>query len=756
MRTFALAGVVVLGLLTATAPAEDTVVKVGQGSYALTPPAGAKQPSATVYKTDALRGPIPTNDWCSSLVFAKYSECQYPHPLAVKATQTGLRVYYPGTSIAANRIGIFGDMPDGGQDFVLGHSAQAEFPDARLHDFSDWFVTASFAHEGKRMLVSYGHGSPFVYAIYEGGEPRLTFVKKPAIWSGDARTPVLGVTLEGRHYGLFGPAGSTWSGLDTNQLTCKTGGKPYFAVAVLPKATPETLALFQRYAYTHVIGTKVEWAYEAKSSTVTERFAFTTKAHQGDERATLFALYPHQWRRTAMKLLDLQYDCVRGTMKLAAGTSFSTRRIYPGVLVVLPDMGTSDRKTLKQYIEDEAAAAVPDARDTYWTGKRLGKLAALVPIAEQVGAEAAKAKFLGEMKQRLEDWFTAFKDKEAKKSAGLFCYNRTWGTLIGYPASYGSDDQLNDHHFHYGYYIKAAAEVARHDPAWAARERWGGMVGLLIRDIASPKRNDERFPFLRNFDPYAGHSWASGTALFASGNNHESSSEAMNAWTGLILWGEATGDRAVRDLGIYLYTVEMDAIDAYWFDVYGANHRRGFTPSVVTMVWGGKGVNETWFSNKPPIVHGINWIPIHGGSLYLGRYPAYIRKNYVALVKENGGAKCDDWADAVLMYLALDDPRSAIRQFEERRKSLPIEAGNSLANLYHWLHTLDALGQVDRSVTADHPLYAVFRKGTRKTYIVHNMKGEPLTVVFSDGTTIAARRKGIMVETRLPERGGNP
>ena len=148
------------------------------------------------------------------------------------------------------------------------------------------------------------------------------------------------------------------------------------------------------------------------------------------------------------------------------------------------------------------------------------------------------------MKQRLESWFTAVKDKDAAKELGLFCYNRTWGTLIGYPASYGSDDQLNDHHFHYGYYIKAAAEVVRHDPAWAAPERWGGMVRLLIRDIASPNRKDEMFPFLRNFDPYAGHSWASGTALFASGNNHESSSEAMNAWTGIILWGEATGDRA--------------------------------------------------------------------------------------------------------------------------------------------------------------------------------------------------------------------
>ena len=84
-------------------------------------------------------------------------------------------------------------------------------------------------------------------------------------------------------------------------------------------------------------------------------------------------------------------------------------------------------------------------------------------------------------------------------------------------------------------------------------------------------RNDPLFPFLRNFDPYAGHSWASGHAKFGDGNNNESSSEAMNAWGGLILWGEATGDRTIRDLGIYLYTTEMYGINEYWFDVYGEN-----------------------------------------------------------------------------------------------------------------------------------------------------------------------------------------
>ena len=142
---------------------------------------------------------------------------------------------------------------------------------------------------------------------------------------------------------------------------------------------------------------------------------------------------------------------------------------------------------------------------------------------------------------------------------------------------------MNDHHFHYGYFIRAAAEIARRDQSWAADARWGGMVKLLIRDVVSPDRDDALFPFLRCFDPYAGHSWASGHARFADGNNNESSSEAMNAWSGVILFGAATGDTALRDLGIYLFTTEMNAINEYWFDVHGENFPTNYPASVVTI-----------------------------------------------------------------------------------------------------------------------------------------------------------------------------
>lgn len=752
-RTLTLVGLA--GLLLApggTAAGQGTVVRLGSGSYATAPPPGAKSPPAEIFRTENVQGKMPTSDWWTSLAWIAFSEPMYAHPLTFEAGRGGLRVYDPGNHITADKVGIHGTMPGGGVDVILGHSRQSEFPDARVDGFSDWFVTARFAVPGRSMCPTFGHGSPFVYARYEGGSPRLTFPETPQIWSGGRSSTTLGLTIRGKHYALFGPAGSAWDGIGTAVLI-NVSDKAYFSMAVLPDASPETLRLFERYAHSHVVDTRVEWFYEPRTSRVTTTFRFETHPEEGTERGTIFALYPHQWKHTDQPLLKQEFRSVRGTMKLGTGDSFRTTMASPGILPCLPDVGGADRRRMATLLEAEARAPEPPVRDSYWESKWLGRIAALVAIAEAYGLDREAVGFREAARHRLERWLDATEQGGRLRTRGLFAYNDRWGTLIGYPASYGSETDLNDHHFHYGYFLNAAAVVARHDPSWARRERWGAMVDLLIRDMASPDRDDPMFPFLRTFDPYAGHSWASGSARFRDGNNQESSSEAMNAWSGLILWGEATGDRAVRDLGVYLYTTEMTAIEEYWFDVRGENRPPEYTPSAVTMVWGGKGVNDTWFTRNPEAMHAINWLPIHGGSLYLGRYPAYVERNYAALVSENGGTSWDDLADLIWMYRALSDPADAMRQLESARGKAPTEAGNSPASTYHWVATLARLGRVDASVTADEPLTAVFRRGRTCTYCVYSPTDRPRTVRFSDGYRVDVRKKGFAIARREVEPG---
>jgi endo-1,3(4)-beta-glucanase len=97
----------------------------------------------------------------------------------------------------------------------------------------------------------------------------------------------------------------------------------------------------------------------------------------------------------------------------------------------------------------------------------------------------------------------------------------------------------NDHHFHYGYHILAAAYIGYLDNTWIEANR--GYVNSLVRDIVSPAA-DEYFPQYRNFDWYHGHSWAHGLFPAADGKNQESSSEDVMAVYAVKMWGTVIGD----------------------------------------------------------------------------------------------------------------------------------------------------------------------------------------------------------------------
>jgi glycosyl hydrolase family 81/F5/8 type C domain-containing protein len=440
-------------------------------------------------------------------------------------------------------------------------------------------------------------------------------------------------------------------------------------------------------------------------------------------------------------------------MKIVTGTQFSTSMKYTGVLPELPAVGDStgaDLSTVSAFLNNELANPA-DFRgdDTYWTGKGLGRAARIAEIADQLNLTAVRDSALNVMRTRMTDWFTA----SAGKTARLFYYNRDWGTLIGYPASYGSDEELNDHHFHYGYFVAAAATLAKFDPAWASTGRYGGMVDLLIRDADNYDRADTRFPYLRDFDIYEGHDWASGHGAFGAGNNQESSSEGQNFSNALIQWGQATGNTAVRDAGIWLHTTQAAAINEYWFDVHNENFPATWGHNYSAIAWGSGGAYATWFSGEHAMIVGINMLPITGGQLYLGDYPAVVRSTYAELVRNNGGEPTL-WRDMLWQYLALGDPDSALAKFRAN-SSYTSEEGESKAHTFHWIRNLAALGQVDPAVTANHPLATVFTKNGARTYVASNITNTALTVTFSDGRTLSVPAGKTVASGANTWSGGN-
>jgi len=706
-------------------------ISVGKGSYSTTLPSGKIGPQTSsganaVPKISAsFNKPIQTNDFWSSLIYPFYGDAfsnnLYAHPLYFKAKNNGLQLGYTSspTYAAADYLFPFSQQLTVG---ITGLNAAKTFTD----DYGDWTVIALWDDGTRKMRATLGHGLPFVFLTVSGGSASVTCGSSPTIWYN--QNGVIGMTVAGRHYGIFAPDGSTWSGTTTMQSSLN--GKDYFSVALLPDNQLTTLETFRKHAYAFVTGSTVTWTYDEATAKLVSTFTYTTElkeAVNGNLNQSLTALYRHQWLNTPDALTSYTYNSVAGTMKVFDGNQFTTNLTFEGVLPALPDQGNYNKSDLLAMVNEVAKETLPTG-PTYENGKAIARFAHLVNIADQLGAVSARDHFLAEIKKRLEDWFTVGGAQE-------YSYNSTWDVLTGYPAGYGTDNQINDHNFHSGYAIMGAAIVAQYDSVWAAPENWGGMVDLLIKDGNNFDRTDSRFPFLRSFDPYAGHSWEAGHGDFGDGNNEESSSESMNFAAAVTLWGAITHKKDIRDLGIYLYTTERTAIEQYWFDIDNAVFPADYPYKALGMVWGGKGVHSTWFGANPEFIHGINMLPITAGSFYLGRHPEYVQANYDEIVKELNGPPTI-WQDIIWQYLSFSDPSLALSLYYSNSSYTPFD-GETRAHTHHWLHNLKKMGLPDISVTADIPTYAVFKNSKgEKTYIAYNPASQPVSVHFTDGYTM--------------------
>jgi endo-1,3(4)-beta-glucanase len=168
---------------------------------------------------------------------------------------------------------------------------------------------------------------------------------------------------------------------------------------------------------------------------------------------------------------------------------------------------------LKQNISEQT-----DLNSMYYSGKALSKFATLIYTVNQLGNNVDLAK---DAFQELKTSFARFIDN---KQQYPLAYDAVWKGVVstaGYDGDLNQDfgnTAYNDHHFHYGYFIQAAAIIGSLDPSWlAANKEW---VNMLVRDAGNSVENDAYFPFSRGFDWYNGHSWAKGLSMERTKNPH--------------------------------------------------------------------------------------------------------------------------------------------------------------------------------------------------------------------------------------------
>jgi len=726
--------------------------KLGAGAYHLAPKSGDKAPPTAPHRTEAmLKLAAPTNQWYSTLIFNPKPEALFAHPLTVKTTPAGLELALPSKQVVPTEFRET-EIHYMHRDALLISPAAFEPGPAKLARTSDWAIDIAMDRGADQMQVTVAHGSPYAHVTLSRGDVRIKLPASAERLTIGTDARVLALRIGSKSYAMFGPTGVRWEQASPDEWIGRLpAGSGFLSAAALPDERPETLALLTRHAYAFLQDTRVEWRFDPASSKVETTFTAKTRVMEGPDNGPLLGLYPHQWFNNPSLdgKLGPAYDSIRGKIRLLAASQFKIERTYHGVLPHWPGIkegpGAAEVADMLKVDVRKRRELIPGRENkdnwrvsAYWQGKGLTRTTQLAALAEQQGDLGTRDQLLALAKDRMEWWFGG-------AGRSYFHYDKSLGTVVTYPDEFFAVEEMNDHHFHYGYWIRAAAEIALRDPAWAAKDKWGGMVDMLVADIATPQRGRADFPFLRPFDPYSGFSMASGVGLYDFGNGQESTSEAINAWASLILWAEVTGNRELRDLGIYLYTTEIDAVSHYWFDI----HKQVFPPEYknveASWVFGGRYAHKTWWTDEPRQTKGINLLPVSTFSAYLGRDPVYVKRNVAALKPETDNYNAigkfppnpppkDVWQDIFAKYLALADPAAALAQWNRYGS---VEAGDTRTHTLHWMLSLQEMGLPDFSVTADTPLYTVFKRPDgRRTYLAFNAHKAPITVKFSDGKSL--------------------
>lgn len=731
------------------------IVPIGSGGWRAQVSTADNPVPAAPFRTSAmLERAAPTNQWYSSVMFTRWSEVLHAIPLTAKASPRGLEVGYPEKTIVPTERKDVEVVYPHVADITL-RPLDFEPEAALLAGHSDWAVDISFEAKGQRMLTTVAHGSPFVYAKLSRGHVAFDLGKGLSArpWPSDER--VLLISDARKIYAAFAPTAGQWQPGTASWTLKLPEARRYVSLAVLPDGRDETIAKFLAQAYSHIVDTRADYVVNRQASEVITHFKVKTETLEGPPGTGIVGLYPHHWHRNSALPSNAMgsLGSIRGEIRLFAADSFQTRYRHTGFVPFWPGVkDPTQSKAILATLSKETKRArrmmLEIGQGPYWQGKGLQRISQLMSVADVQGDSATRNDLMNLVKGRFEQWLSG------KSKRTYFHYSPTLGTVVSYPEEYDAVKDMNDHHFHYGYWIRAAADIGLRDPEWIKPERWGGMIDLLVADIATAERGRKDFPYLRNFDPYEGHSWASGVALSPDGNNQESSSEAINAWAGLMMWGALQGRPELVELATYLYTTEIQAINHYWFDIHGLTLPKEYMNVEVSMLFGGKLAHNTWWIDEPRQIHGINLLPLTTSSTYLAESPEFVLKNMAALereikIYESRGKRAkphDIWQDLFAKYVALVDPVKGRARWDEWGS---VELGDTRTHAQHWLAFLDSVGTPDLTVTANTSFFAVFRRADKgKTYMVFNPAAQAQAVRFSDGMVVQALPGQLTVQQR--------
>ncbi|WP_416405900.1 glycosyl hydrolase [Curtobacterium sp. LFS084] len=600
----------------------------------------------------------PTNRWFSGLVFGDAPQPVFPSPISWQVTDDGFAAGLPVVSATEKTIA-------GGATQQVGLDLGATSTEVSAYD------AVSVTVEHRRGATVLGH------TVLAEGSPLVTYTAARA----GTVTTTAPIDATGTRTGTVTSGGRTWQlvvrdgTIDGDAVALSAGG----SIVLLPVPDDATAAQTDR-----LVGAARPLTGVALGRSASPGQQHTTLTYDfGSDDPGVLVPQPGQGT-TGLDCTGLYYDTVQGAAPVCTGTALrlAVDTVEPSDTLDVSGLSSADRSTLVAQVRVDASTvnASSYAADSYAGGKDLSRVANLYRLATELDLPSVASTLKTSVVDELDQWFDAAGC--GARTARCFAYDPTVHGLVGQEASFGSDE-FNDHHFHYGYILSAAAVLAADDPALVSR--WRTVADLVAADIASPEATAS-FPQLRVYDPYAQHSWASGFSPFADGNNQESSSEAVSAWNGVALWGAVSGSSSLESVGTWLLSNEAASARRDVLDP-DLSAFPEFRHEVVSLTWGGKRDHATWFSAAAAAPAGIELIPMPAvaRSYVAAGGAAQIRRVLAEAVPD--GRYDVQFGDYLLMYRALAS-RSEARAALGAARDLPdavVDSANSRSYMLAWI-----------------------------------------------------------------------
>ena len=607
--------------------------------------------------------PLPTNAWWQNVVLGTGRAPVNVLPYLARAEESHLGIAAPTRT--ASTDAVYTQMVE-----EIGLSA-VESPQApQVVGYDDLSVTLRWTAGPGQLRTPLVRGMAYVTGRYRNATPKILAAPGLRSINGDVGPAT------GQRFELELENGQTWIAYTSEPITllwtseAAVGDDPRDVDVRVAVVTGDT-ELLDRHAAAIPTGGEVRLASCTDHDEV--RFAFAAEGGP-----PLMMALPHHLEVLDRQPGPLRMATVRGEMASLVGDTWTLAEPKIALAFHAPrPVAPSRRAMLRRALASDAGLRRTSA-DTYFAGKQLAAMARLALIADELGEEDIAA--------RVRTHLAIDIDPYLDPGGASVVYDRSWGGLVATGtqtapnANFGAGF-YNDHHFHYGYFVYAAAALARHDEDWA--EAHADAVEALIRDYGNPRRDGE-FPRFRTKDWFVGHSWAAGLFEFPDARNQESVSEAVNAWYAMALWGQVRADPQLEAIGRIATATELRSAHTYWqtgpsSSVYPAPFRDA---GVVGTVWSLKAQR----AKRPDYALGIQTLPFTPVTELLA--PA----DWVALAyPPASGAMAvttdptaEGFRGLLVLAHAILDPQAAWDEVLALRR---FDDGNTRTNSLYWVAT---------------------------------------------------------------------